>query len=349
MVDNVQLVFEDVMVGGPPPLQLELTTVPLKDVFLDLDNPRLRYSQSIGNGKTPFELLFEEEDTRKLKEDIKRNGLFERPFVRRVRDELKDSVRYVAFEGNRRVACFQQLHSEDPDNPQWQSVPVRILPDHTSPKQQALMLGQFHVAGKLRWDAHERAGHIYQMSEVLKMPEDEIKLCLHMGAPAINKAVAAYRMMMQTYVVIDHGRYRDKAEGKFSFFDEFFKQKQLRSKLQSDNAFADDFCRWVGEGRIPNGLDVRRLPDVLADGPAYRAFIGTPLDDNPWGKAIAALELSDVSEKSDFYKKAKLLIGSARKATMGDVADARKPAGRTLLKEAKEAIEFIMKQADHAA
>jgi hypothetical protein len=353
MSNGRQLVFEDVMVGGPPPLQLTLTTIPLNQIELDPDNPRLKYSSSIADGKTAFELLFAENDTKELKEDIKRNGLFERPFVRAITDKnrsrYKDTTTHVVFEGNRRIACFQQLALEDNTNPMWQAVPVRVLPEHTSDRQLAMMLGQFHVAGKLDWNAHERAGHIYHMSEVLKMPEEEIKSCLHMGKPAIDKAVAAYRMMMETYIKIDEGTYRDKAEGKFSFFDEFYKQKALRDMLASEPQFADRFCKWVGEGRIPNGADVRRLPAILADGHAYRSFVETALKDNPWQRAVGALELSDVSSKSDFFKKLKLLISASKKATMGDVTDARKAAGRSLIQEAKGVLDMIQKQADHAA
>jgi len=346
MVEAVQLVFEDVMVGGPPPLQLELATVPLAAVALDPNNPRLRYAKS-ATGKSAFELLFEEDDTKKLKEDIKRNGLFERPFVRRT--TLMNGVSYVAFEGNRRIACYQQLNAEDPSNQLWQNIPVRILPPSTTDRQLALMLGQFHVAGKLKWNPHERAGHIYQMAEVLKMPDDEIKLCLHMGKPAIDKAVASYKMMMEVFIVIDGGSYKTDVEGKYSYFDEFFKQKDLREKHRSDPHFAEDFCRWVGEQRIPTGADVRRLAAILRDGPAYRAFVSTAPDNGQaWQAAINSLELSDVSQKSDFFKKVKLLIKAAGDATMGDVSDAQKPAGRQLIRDAKARLDTILKQAEHA-
>src|SRR5262249_1941967 len=107
--------------------------------------------------------------------------------------------------------------------------------------------------------------------------------------------------------------------------------------------------KWVGEGRIPNGADVRRLPSVLADGHAYRSFVETAMKDAPWQRAVAALELSDVSEKSDFFKKLKLLIAASKKATMGDVTDAKKAAGRSLIQEARNVLDFIQKQADHAA
>jgi hypothetical protein len=85
----------------------------------------------------------------------------------------------------------------------------------------------------------------------------------------------------------------------------------------ADPKFADQFCRWVGEGRLPTGVDVRRLDAVMKDGHAYRSFTETALKDGPWKRAIAALELSDVSEKSDFYRKLKLLIQATKKANMG--------------------------------
>lgn len=339
-MNDVQLQFEEVMVGKPPPLKIEYAILPTDKLDLDPENPRLRYRHSM-DGTPAIEALFEAQDTRHLKEDIKANGLFDRPFVRR----NAKGGRYTVFEGNRRVACYKVLHAEAPDDPQWQAMPARILPDGVSNQQLAAMLAQFHVNGKLHWNAHERAGHIFQMTEVLKMPDDTVKTILHLGKPAIDKAVAAYRMMMEKFITIDGGRYKDQAEGKFSYFDEFQKKKQLREASKADSFFADDFCRWVGEGRIPRAEDVRQLPDILADSIADRAFRqNEPAE--AFRRAVEALERNDASRKSSFFFKLKQAIEAGQKAQVTDFTIAASASGRQLLNDARAVLDLINRHAD---
>lgn len=339
---NNQLQFEDVFVGNPPPLRIEYTDAPVENLELDPDNPRLRYRQQVDN-KPAMEVLFESQDTKHLKEDIKQNGLFERPFVRR-RPESK----YRMFEGNRRAACFIMLHREQPDDPRWQLMPVRVLPEGVSDQQLASMLCQFHVAGKLKWDAHERAGMIFDMAERLKMPDDSLKTILHLGVPAIHKAVAAYRMMMEKYTVVENGRYKEQAEGKFSFFDEFQKKKPLRDLSEHDSFFADDFCRWVGEGRIPRAEDVRKLSDILADPVAERAFKQSEPAE-AFRRAQETLERNDASRKSNFFRKLKEAIDAGQKATVTDFTTASSTSGRQLIQDARAVLDLIHRHSDTSA
>lgn len=339
VTDTAQLQFEDVLVGKPPPLRIEYATIPIDKLDLDPNNPRLRYRQLV-DGTPAIEALFEAQDTKHLKEDIKQNGLFERPFVRRGKDG-----RFTLFEGNRRAACYMVLHRENPDDEQWHTMPARILPEGVSDQQLAAMLGQFHIAGKLHWNSHERAGHIFDMTERLKMPDDTVKTILHLGKPAIDKAVAAYRMMMEKFITIEGGRYKDQAEGKFSYFDEFQKKKQLRDLAKIDSFFTDDFCKWVGEGRIPRAEDVRQLPDILADAVAERAFKQNDAAE-AFRRARETLERNDASRKSNFFKQLKAAIEAGQKATVTDFATASSASGRQLLQDARAILDQIHRHSE---
>lgn len=338
-VSKEQLKYETVLVGAPPPLRIEYTDVPTDLIDFDPENPRLRYRSSFDN-TTAGEMLLSEQSTKFLKVDIKANGLFERPYV------MRHGERFIAKEGNRRLSVYQDLLKEDPTNPQWQTMPVRILPDSTTPQQMAIMLAQWHVTGKDPWSAHERAGHIYQMSEVLHLPDEVIKATLHMGMPTINKAVAAYRMMMERYVVIDGGVFREHAEGKFTFFDEFYRAKGLRDRMKTDPFIQDDFCRWVGEGRVPTSENVRLLPAILANPMAERLFRESEKD-QAFRRAADTLEANDPTRKSKFFTKIKELLEAGAKATVADFRTAATPNGRQLLHDARAMIETISRHADN--
>ena len=83
-----------------------------------------------------------------------------------------------AVEGNSRLVCLQNLHARYPSDPRWTAVPARILPRDVDPKHVAILLADFHVAGKIQWKAHEKAGQVYYMHTVLSMPQDDIAVYL---------------------------------------------------------------------------------------------------------------------------------------------------------------------------
>lgn len=349
-MSNGSIQFEEIMIGKPPPFKIEYARVPIAAVNLDPANPRLTYRKQRDGfvnespaavQSTLREQLFEDNDTKHLKLDIKTNGLFERPIVRR---DLMNDGAYVVFEGNRRVSCVKALNEDDADNPAWQTIEVRILPPEVSDEQRAVLLAQFHVAGKLKWNAHERAGHIYQMVEVLKLPDETVKTTLHMGKPAIDKAVAAYKMMKE-FLAVDGGKFAGEGEGKFSFFHELQRIKQLRELAKNDPAWAADFYRWVGTGRIPRAEDVRGLASIYDDNVAYSIFRNEAEPDAAFAKAMAEVQRNDVTRKSRVFAKIQEMIDAIGDATLTDFATAAQPNGKKLLEDAHGAIQQIRSHA----
>lgn len=346
---NGQLIFEEILIGGePPPLRLEQARVDITDVRLDSRNPRLRYEQLMFPEKSLSDLLFEENDTRLLKEDILRNGLIDPPYLRREPDG-----KYTVIEGNRRTACMQKLHEDHPSDLRFATMYSRILPGDTPADRQALLMAQFHIAGKLKWNAHEKAGHIYSLWKVLQVPMDQLKATLHMGEPAIRATVAAYEMLTERYATIDNGKYKDKADGKWSYFAELYKTKDLRVRvagdkngLPADPYFADRFCRWVGEGRIPQAADVRKLPLILKDVRALAEF-----ERDVEGAYERAIEIaqSDPAEKSKFFKALRELHKAGLAANMNDIQLAAvDDKAQKALSDAKKILDGISRQASIA-
>lgn len=96
-------------------------------------------------------------------------------------------------------------------------------------------------------------------------------------------------------------KYAKDGERKWSYFDEFYKSKDLREMLKVDSELADDFCRWVGDGRIPEGADVRRLGAILKNAPAAKKFWEGPVK-TAFAEAQKIVHATDPEQNSDFFK-----------------------------------------------
>jgi hypothetical protein len=284
---------EEVTIGGKN-VRLTYEDVPIEMLHLDEDNPRIRYRARLEQGgKTREEVLMAMSEVKALRKDIEKNGgLRERVILQ------KNGKGYKVVEGNCRTVCLQSLHHKEPNNPTWQTVPARILPDSVDPKQVAILLSDFHVAGKITWNAHEKGGQVYYMVNELGMKQDDIAVYLRTSKSTVNRLLQAYELMVDRFLKIDNETYAKDGERKWSYFEEFFKQKVLREELKKNPEFGDDFCRWVGEGRLPKGENVRDLPAILENPEVRKKFEkGMPFDD-----VIKIVEAAHPEINSDFFK-----------------------------------------------
>lgn len=291
---------------GQQVVQLVHDDVPIESVALDYENPRIKYKLSLQlkNGNKPTDkelekLILNIPDVRKLRRDIERNGgLRERVILQK-----NGKGKYKAVEGNCRTACIRDIGRKNKD-PKWKKIPAKILPADVDPKQTAILLTDFHVTGKLKWEAHEKAGQIYHMARELGMSQDDIAIYHHSSKTTVNRFLTAYGFFVETFLTIDNGKYAADGEKKWSFFDEFFKKKELRDEVAKDPAFGEQFCRWIGEGKLPQPVLVRKLPDVLRHEDARHKLE----NGGNFAEALKILEASEPEHGSDFFR----LLGKIR-------------------------------------
>jgi len=250
---------EEVVIGGEP-IRLTFDEVPLERIELDEDNPRIRYRlRAHQNGKNLDEMILGMPEVGKLRKDIEQNkGIRERVIL-----QENGNGKLKAVEGNCRVVCIRSLHAKYPSEPLWKKVPARILPKGVDPKQTAILLSDFHIAGKIKWEAHEKAGQVHHMHSKLGMTLEEIAVYLRTSKTVVLRLLHAYALMVDKFLKIDDDKYAKEGEKKWSYFDEFYRSKDLRDELKKNPDFGDDFCRWVGEERLPQPVDVRILPTIL--------------------------------------------------------------------------------------
>jgi hypothetical protein len=315
--DVQEQVYEEILLHKPPPLRLRQGRIPIGHVKFDPENPRLKYQKQLFPDKSDQDLLFDNKDTAWLLKDIKEKGVMDPIYVIPLPDDAEGRKWWKVTEGNRRTAVVKLLHEKNPDNAAFSYIPARIMPTETTPEQEALLMASAHVAGKIKWEPHEKAGHIWTMIYSLRLPESELSTTLHMGIPAIKKAAQSYDML-QHFKRIDGGKYADAAEGKWSYFSELFKSKELAEKYRNEGqTFADEFCRWVGEGRIPKAEDVRDLADILRKTRSASPFRDEPAD-VAFEKARKELAKASPGRDSKFFKDLERVALSGKLSTLVD-------------------------------
>jgi len=256
---------EQVTVAGEV-IQLRHDSIPIEKLVLDNDNPRIRYRLKLEqNGKSLDDVINAMPEVAALRKDIETNGgLRERIIVQPITaGSFKGSFKVV--EGNVRVTCISGLHHGNLNDERWKTVPARVLPENVSEKTIAILLSDLHVAGKIEWAAHEKAGQIYHMQK-LGITIEEIAIYLRMNRKTVSRLLHAYSLMTDIFLKMEENK--DK-ERKFSYFFQVYGNKRLRNRITDSPGFKKDFCRWVGEGKIPETADLNRLADIL-DKPSTR-------------------------------------------------------------------------------
>jgi hypothetical protein len=241
-------------------IDAEFRHLPLHQVRLDLSNPRIQYllKQNSKNGKLDQDeltkLILEIHGVPALFAHIRDNlGLIEPIYVR-------PDGRVI--EGNCRTAAYMRLLSIDLKkgikNSHWQAIPAFVVPSITE-RQVAVLQGQVHVAGKNKWRAYEKAGHLHSMRMTLKMDDKAISQVLGIPEGEVARDIKAYETITKQLLPKMKGA---NVLEKWSIFDEFFKRKDLED-YRSKSANVTEFVSLVRRGRLNHGADVRKLAGIL--------------------------------------------------------------------------------------
>jgi hypothetical protein len=230
----------------------------LEDVQLDPSNPRIQHAvKRAGKGRTIGQeglrdLILDLPGVSELFKSIRDNGGLLEPIY--VRPDGR------VIEGNCRAACYLKLHgiaSRNKDT-RWQNIPAVFVPK-ISDRQVAVLQGHYHVAGKNKWLAYEKAGHLHTMHSKLKMDERAIAKALGMREGEVIKNLQSYRVMTEKLLPrMKNGNGLEK----WSFVQEFFKSKHLED-YRSKSANVDQFVSLVVTNKLKRGMDVRKFATIL--------------------------------------------------------------------------------------
>ena len=331
--------IDEITLGGER-IQVRGKDLPLSAVMLDPQNPRVANTValgSFGNGQKLqdrlTELLWDDSDVRSLYQSVLQNkGLVERIIVRH------DGV---VAEGNCRTVVYRKLAENHRDDPTWRNIPARVLPEHITNKQVALLLSELHVGGKNQWSPFEKAGHIYKMIHEFAITQEEIAKLLKTSKSVVNHNNRAFTAMRERYLEAFPG---PAAVRKFSYFLELYKQPELREWVSTDALGLDDFVQWVGRNKISRGADVRELRDIVKNEGALKAF-----REQGYDAARKILELDRPELTSPLFKLMLEMTAALDAARLDEIQKVRKDkvgSAKKIVRDLKNSLDRFVDLCD---
>src|SRR5262245_22281727 len=248
------------------PVELTLIEVDPTVVRLDPTNPRISFSmrqlaEYERNESACVLLLTSQEDTEELcRSVVASNGIQEPIYIR--------ADGRVA-EGNRRVVALRSAQEQFPGDSRFSKMPAWLIPESTPEYVVQDLLNEVHLGSVRGWAPYERA---LQMSALVDggLIEDEIAERYRMTTREVKQQLSAVEFMDQMYFPITSDPTDPEHRTKFSYFLEFYKNGRIQSHNDTVTNLQERFARWVRDGQLNTGAQVRRLPRILDSGEATR-------------------------------------------------------------------------------
>jgi hypothetical protein len=319
---------------GNQDFALERKLVTVEWLKLDPANQRLSYKLRLhgvfAKDEDLQKLLWKQDAVKELYDSVKNNGgLIDDPIARR------DGT---VVEGNCRTVVLRQLRKDLPKDGRFEKVYVRLLPDNVTDEQLMMLLGELHVAGKIRWGAYEEAEYVWKMHNVFHKTYEYLVSHLRWSKSKLSQKIIAYE---ETKKYLEQTGDPQGAT-RFSFFEEFMKKKELRERYNKDQGVLKEFGQWIFNGLLKEALDVRDLPAIIANPEAFGKFKKGNL-----GAAKHVLYAANPSLVSGLYSVIDEATSQLRNIPLTELEDLRDGAAAKIqkIKELKDAIEKVAKHA----
>ena len=288
------------------PVLVEPKRLALRDVRLDPENPRIQHAVSQHPQKDSLTrdelcgLIIDQPGVSDLFKSIRDNGGLMDPIY--VRPDGR------VIEGNCRTACLIRLHNTNRKDKRWETVQVLVVPDITD-RQVAVLQGNFHVAGKNKWRAYEKAGHVYRMNKELGMSVKDIAKAMGTQERVVTRLIESYRTMKEKVLPKMKGNGLDR----WSYVEELYKNKALE-EFRSKPSNVDRAVKLIVTKRLKHGADVRKLPRILKNSRATKALVTKGID-----HAVSLLGQTDPTVNSQVFRKVKEMTETLRALSAVDL------------------------------
>jgi len=300
---------EEITIGGRR-VALVHRDLSVDEVHLNPENQRVQFLLSmLDHAPSEEEIaaqLWGLDDVRLLRRAIEQNGgLIERIIVK------SDGT---IIEGNCRTIVYRKLRDEakqagnESESQHWSLIPARILPADISDRELAYLLGELHVAGKNEWTPFEQAAWVYKMSQTYGYTIADLAQHLRKNKAYIEHLLWAYTLMRDEFLAGS----RDKSDlGKWSYFLEFY--KAFRKKKEAE-PYEDRFVRWVRDGKLTKGAQVRKLPRIVGEPRALKV-----LEEQGFAEALEVLASEHPGESSRLFSAIDGAISELRRTPFEEI------------------------------
>ena len=299
------------------------THIPIDDLTLDIENPRIQLIMERWTGKITAEIIHlalgSGRDTQdsgdsgttfySLKESIRTSGTIIHPIhVNKTRDD-----KLLVVEGNTRVAIYKELRDSDVDG-NWDEIPA-ILYQGLSQEQTDSIRLQSHQVGPRAWDPYSKAKYLQKLNKHQDMPFARLVDLCGGRKNEVRDYIAAYEDMEEHYrkVLVDDA---DFDPTRFSSFAELQKSN-VKEAIALSGHNLEDFSRWVNDGKIHPQHTVRKLPLILRNPEAKKIFLQD-------GAEAAIRHLDRASDTGDLiegslHELCKAVLAKLRAVTWPDI------------------------------
>lgn len=182
--------------------------------------------------------------------------------------------KYIVIEGNTRLQIYREFFSRTNDSI-WESIRCIVYEGLTKAEIDSIRL-QSHMVGPRDWDAYSKAKYLNQLYTVDGLPINTIIDFCGGKKSEILKLIDAYNDMQMYYVPLLDGEAPDPRE--FSKFSEL-QNRSIKNALNANGYTEKDFSNWVLNHNIDTAMNVRLLPEILADPAAKKEFLKSTVSD----------------------------------------------------------------------
>jgi hypothetical protein len=253
-----------------------LEVVPVSEIQLDRDNPRIRkFLESYGPNPSPDQFFLalgaggdDESDSsatfEKLKNSILGNGGIIQPIIVNRRPDGS----LVCVEGNTRVALYKSFLEENRKG-SWSTIPALVYGGMTDLQIDSIRL-QVHMVGTRPWDPYSKAKYLHFLHIDKQMPLSILTEFCGGRQKEITEFINAFSEMEKYYrPIVAEGSFDT---SRFSGFVELQKPGLKEALLQTKHTLSE-FARWIHEQKLFPLNTVRLLPRILRNEKATEIFL----------------------------------------------------------------------------
>jgi hypothetical protein len=229
----------------------KIVDLPVEQLLLDKENPRLAWRTGGDSQKELTKLLWTEMSVDEVALSIAANGFFRsEPLFVVIQDEKERDLekrKYIVVEGNRRLTAILLLRDEHlrnevkasdlPKIDEQRKAELSHLPAIIYPSREALWttIGFRHINGIKGWDSFSKAKYIAEVYENYNVPLDEIARRIGDRHSTVTRLYRGYRILEQAETQTSFDR-EDRARGRFSFSHLYtaVDQKEFQEFLEID-------------------------------------------------------------------------------------------------------------------
>jgi len=326
------------------PIKVQEELVDIASIELDPDNPRIGLQRDsalrdLTQEKIQYILAYKNSEAyRKLKESIEINhGTIYPIWI-----APADSDSYIVIEGNTRLVIYRDLAEKYSAEATYKKILSIVLPSDIQENQKDFIRLEAHLRGTTDWDAYEKARYLYKLFYEEGLPISQLEKLTKLTYDEIDNSIKAFKDMEQFYMPA-YGKDQS-SPFKFSYFVEYEKSKKLKSLMEKNGKGIEDFCAWVGKGKISRAQDVRDLPSIFSFDASRNAF-----EKDGYDEALDKLEVLRPDKTSRVFQHIENVIQDLREMPAFEVAEMREgiqPEKRRMLEELSTSVISILKMVE---